>query len=155
MPLPLFVYGTLRDPDVLTLVLGHAVDPAPRIAALAPRHRVVFFPQRTYPALVPDPTTVAEGPLLRDLSAADLAALDLFEGDEYSRKAVEIIVSGTPERADVYWPEVPIQAGGPDWRLQDWTTRHKSAFLAAEARNITELRRNLSGLGQPSPRRGS
>ena len=133
---------------MLELLLGRRLPGAARPDALAPGHRVVFFPARSYPALVPDRASSAPGTLLVGLAAADLELLDRFEGEEYGRRAIEIIVSGTPARADVYWPRVKIPADAPDWRLADWTDRHKAAFLAAEARTIAELRRRPSGLQQ-------
>jgi hypothetical protein len=143
LSLPLFVYGTLRDPDVLRLVIGHPVAAASAVPAAAPGHRVVCFPGRTYPAIRREPGATALGLALHGLSATDLRLLDLFEGDEYVRGEVEIIVSGERQTADVYWPALPIPAAAPDWRLGDWTHRHKAAFLAAEADAIAELRRHV------------
>lgn len=142
----IFAYGTLRDPDVLKLVLGREVDPTAIAAAIAPGYRAVFFPGRTYPALLRDPSATAPGTLLTNLAAADLALLDLFEGDEYSRRAIEIIVSGQKATVDVYWPAQPISSDAPAWHLADWTARHKAAFLGVEADNLIVLRRRLTDL---------
>lgn len=142
----IFAYGTLRDSDVLRLVLGREVDPAAVTPATAPGYRAVFFPRRTYPALIRDPTATAAGTLLTSLAPADLALLDLFEGEEYARTSIEIIVSGQPATADVYWPTQPISPDAPAWHLADWTSRHKAAFLGGEADNLIELRRRLTEL---------
>jgi len=142
----IFAYGTLRDPDVLRLVLGRNVDPAAIAPATAPGHRAVLFPRRTYPALIDDPSATAPGTLLTNLTPADLALLDRFEGEEYSRRAIEIIVNGEPRTADVYWPTEPIPPDAATWHLADWTARHKAAFLAVEADNLIELRRRLTDL---------
>ena len=51
--MPLFVYGTLRDPDVLAAVLGH-----PHLlhqAAEANGYAALHYPGRSYPALVASP----------------------------------------------------------------------------------------------------
>ena len=50
----LFVYGTLRDPDVLGAVLGR---PATGLNAAAPGYAVVNYPGRVYPALLRRPAT--------------------------------------------------------------------------------------------------
>jgi len=146
MPQPLFVYGTLRDPDVLALVLGHPYPETDAEPATAPGCRVVLFPGRTYPALLAAPGEAAPGTLLHHLSGTDLAALDLFEGAEYQRRSLDVIVSGGHLAADVYWPATEIGGNAPDWRFADWVGRHKSAFLSAEVRGIEELRRHLSNL---------
>jgi gamma-glutamylcyclotransferase (GGCT)/AIG2-like uncharacterized protein YtfP len=149
MTLPsLFVYGTLRDPDVRTLVLGRPIAPANALPATAPGHAAVFYPGRTYPALIEAPGGAAPGTLLTGLTADDLAVLDAFEGPEYARRPVEIIVSGTPRTADVYWPAIEIVATAPPWHLGAWTSRHKAAFLAAETRNLAELRQHLTDLAR-------
>jgi len=141
-----FAYGTLRDPDVLRLVLGRIIDPATVTPATAPGHRAVFFPGRTYPALIADSAASAPGTLLTSLAPGDLALLDLFEGDEYVRGCIEIIVSGQRAAADVYWPQKPVPPDAPAWHLADWTARHKAAFLGTEADNLIELRRRLTEL---------
>ena len=142
MPRPLFVYGTLRDPDVLELVLGRVLAGA---AATAPGYRAVGMPGRSYPGLRRQPGATAEGLLLSGLSGTDLALLDLFEGEEYSRGDIEIIVTGRVVVTDVYWPVPPMPADAGEWRLAEWRARHKNAFLAAERESIAELRRRLSG----------
>jgi hypothetical protein len=130
---PLFVYGTLCDADVRRHVLGAGaggISPSP---AIAPDHRVVAWPPRTYPAIAAAPGSAAPGLLLADLTTADLDRLDVFEGAEYIRRQIEIIVSGKTARADVYWPALPLPPSAPTWNLDDWRLRHKAAFLAAEA----------------------
>ena len=143
---PLFVYGTLRDADVLAAVLGRLDGQKTAIAASAPGYRAVFVPDRTYPALLADRTATAPGLLLKGLAQADVALLDFFEGEEYSRGAIEIIVSGEPVAADVYWSVVPVPADAPQWELEAWAGRYKAAFLAAETETIAQLHRRLSSL---------
>jgi gamma-glutamylcyclotransferase (GGCT)/AIG2-like uncharacterized protein YtfP len=156
----LFVYGTLRDPDVLGLVLGRTAEAGQMRPATAAGYRVVVFPGRTYPGLRRAAGAIAVGTLLTGLSAADLDLLDRFEGEEYRRGPIELIVSGAAARADVYWPAQSIPADAADWRLPDWTRRYKAGFLATEAESLAELRRHLTDLpraaaGAPPQRRKS
>ena len=65
MTLPLFVYGTLRDPDLLAAVLGRKLRPGGQHMARAPGFRAVHYPGRIYPALIRVPGAAAEG-LLED-----------------------------------------------------------------------------------------
>jgi len=139
----LFVYGTLRDRDVLSRVLGRV--PGTTLEARAPDCRVVYYPGRSYPALVRgEPGVAAEGLLLTDLNAPDFEVLDAFEGDEYVRGPIEIIVNGALGTADVYWPVAAIAADAAGWSLADWTARHKAAFLATETQSVAELRQRLT-----------
>jgi hypothetical protein len=60
MTLPLFVYGTLRDPDLLAAVLGRKLRPAGQHVARAPGFRAIYYPGRIYPALIREPGAAAE-----------------------------------------------------------------------------------------------
>ena len=141
---PLFVYGTLRDPDVLRLVLGAMPDPASVLLADAPDCRAVYYPQRTYPALVPLLGATAPGLLLTALTPADLTVLDGFEGLEYSRGGVDVIVGGVRSSADVYWPVATISPEAESWSLAGWVARHKTAFMGTETQRVAELRHRLA-----------
>ncbi|MBL7495838.1 gamma-glutamylcyclotransferase [Frankia sp. CNm7] len=80
-PAPLFVYGSLRFPEVLHVLIDR--DPT-RVPASALGWRVVTLPERVYPAVIPDPHTAAPGHLLTDLTPAEWDTLDAFEADIYT-----------------------------------------------------------------------
>ncbi|KKB11112.1 hypothetical protein VE25_14990 [Devosia geojensis] len=126
---PLFVYGTLRDPDIRAAVLGRDVEAEP---ATLPGYRTVFYPGRSYPALAPAQGQRAHGLLLTGLTGADLAMLDAFEAHEYRRDAVRVATGRGAVVAETYMPVVEIGAGAREWTLEDWTVRHKTAMLAGE-----------------------
>jgi gamma-glutamylcyclotransferase (GGCT)/AIG2-like uncharacterized protein YtfP len=143
--MPLFAYGTLRDPDVLARVLGHTI-PVDRLrAGIALNHQVVFFPRRTYPALRQAPGTRAPGTLIDGLTNDDLTALDAFEGDEYQRGQIEVSSGGASETAAVYWPSTTIEAG-TEWRFEDWLRQHKAVFLAAGTADNAAWRAQLTAM---------
>lgn len=119
--LPLFVYGTLRAPELVATVLGH---PASGIDAVARGHGVVLYPGRSYPALIRTPGRDAPGLLLSGLTAEDIALLDLFEGAEYARRPLKVRVEDRPVSAEAYWPKAAIGRNAPAWRYQDWRARH-------------------------------
>lgn len=130
--LPLFVYGTLRDADIVSLVLGRtvAIDTLPE--ATAPDYVAVPYPDRTYPALTQKIGASAPGRLLVNLSRADLARLDAFEGEEYHRDTISVLSGGQTLLALCYLPTRPVNADALPWSLADWHSRHKPAMLAAE-----------------------
>lgn len=139
-PLPLFAYGTLRAPELLAAVIGH---PAPAVDAIARGHRVVYYPGRTYPALIVARGHDAPGTLISGLSQQDITQLDLFEGTEYERRGIKVRVDGKLVSAEVYWPLVPIGADAPSWRYEDWRARHPAVgstdgAVALRARLIAE-----------------
>ena len=140
---PLFVYGTLQDVDILGAVLGRQVDDVAHKNASAPDYRAVVFPGRVYPALVPATGQHAAGLLLTCLTFADLAALDAFEGDEYRRGSIDVVVDGTTILAEAYLPVMPIPATQPAWTLAEWTTHHKPSVLQGEIETAMALRKRL------------
>ena len=73
MDRPLFVYGTLRDPDLLAAVLGRPLQAGEVIAAAAPGFRATHYPNRVYPALIRAPGGFAEGLVL--LGSAGLTGI--------------------------------------------------------------------------------
>ncbi|PWN44454.1 hypothetical protein IE81DRAFT_340100 [Ceraceosorus guamensis] len=107
-----FFYGTLIHPAVLRRIIGRACD-LPVSLAILPGYTAQRVHHAEYPALVslPDlPDLLAKsdrnshsytrGVLVKGLSAADVLALDTFEGDEYARTAVELIDLGNPQAND-------------------------------------------------------
>ena len=129
---PLFLYGTLRDSDILTAVLGRPVGGDQLVAATAPACAAVYFPDQLYPALVRRSGSVAPGLLLMHASEDDLRALDAFEGDEYRRGSLEVTTATGLLAAEVYWPAVAVAPSAPDWTLERWSHEHKPYVLARE-----------------------
>jgi hypothetical protein len=143
MTLPLFVYGTLCDPDLRAAVLGRTLPPEAVHVARAPGFRAVHYPDRIYPALLRAPGAAAEGLLLLGLTPFERDLLDAFEGDEYRRGPVAAMLEEELHEADAYLPAIAIGADAPDWTLLRWQTEHKSRVLAAETATADELRQRL------------
>jgi len=91
--LPLFIYGSLRDPAVRARLLGRRTDltTGPAILHGHVRQRVPDF---DYPFVLPAaPAAQVEGELLLGLSEADYALLDVYEDVEdglYRRAVVTV-----------------------------------------------------------------
>jgi gamma-glutamylcyclotransferase (GGCT)/AIG2-like uncharacterized protein YtfP len=83
----LFAYGTLTDPEICGGLLGRMPTSIPAVLRGYARHDVRG---EAYPAIVPQHGGSVRGRLYGDLSAGDLALLDAYEGDEYSRSRVEV-----------------------------------------------------------------
>lgn len=103
--LPLFIYGSLRDPRVRTRVLGERTDLSTRPAVLH-GHVRLMVPGFGYPFVAPaGPDDNVDGELLLGLRPADFVTLDVYEDVEdglYVRDAVTVRMPNGPERAWVY-----------------------------------------------------
>jgi hypothetical protein len=143
----LFAYGTLREPLILAGVLGHPLDGLELRPATAPGFRTVFYPGRIYPALVAAAGEIAEGLAVGGLSRADLAVLDLFEGNEYERRAIAIDVAATSVAAEFYWPVAAIGPDATAWSFAEWRRQHGDAMIVEEGETAATLRRQLIEMG--------
>jgi|GEM_PF-3655614 len=83
--LPLFVYGTLRIPSVLTALLGQKqISSRPAILNSVKR---LCIQKEVYPGLVEGAWgSLVKGDLLFGLSRQDEELLDRFEGEEYQKE---------------------------------------------------------------------
>jgi gamma-glutamylcyclotransferase (GGCT)/AIG2-like uncharacterized protein YtfP len=141
--LPLFAYGTLRDPQLLAAVLGRPLRPGGLHPAVAPGFRAVHYPGRIYPALIRAPGAVAEGLLLVDLTPFERDLLDAFEGDEYRRNTIAVMLGEELHEADAYLPAIAVANAGEDWSLGRWQAEHKPRVLGAEAATASDIRTKL------------
>jgi nudix-type nucleoside diphosphatase (YffH/AdpP family) len=85
-----------------------------------------------FPLIVAAAGHEAEGLVLPDLSADDLARLDFYEGGfGYHRRTVPLAAGqGT---AAVYFPEPGLWQPGAPWRLANWVARYGAAVTATAA----------------------
>ena len=116
MTLPLFVYGSLRDPSVRARLFGPRPD-LTTCAATLPGHLRVTVPSFGYPFLVPadvatDPDAQVGGELLLGLRAEDYPVLDRYEDMDdgfYVRARVTVQTASGPRDAWAYLrgPDAP------------------------------------------------
>jgi len=143
MATPLFVYGTLRDPELLAGVLARPLRANAALAAVAPGFRAVLYPNRIYPALRRAPGEAAPGLLLMDLSPFERDLLDAYEGEEYQRQLLPVIIGEELHEAEAYLPTIGVPADAPGWSLEHWQATHKSRVLRAECAAADQLRHKL------------
>lgn len=104
-----FAYGTLRDPNLLAVVLGHLFLGVRRPAVLHGFRRKKV-PGYDFPVIIPHEGGRIDGVLLEGLSTEDLANLDNYEDVSaglYERAEGEVTIDDEPEpnprlRAFVY-----------------------------------------------------
>jgi gamma-glutamylcyclotransferase (GGCT)/AIG2-like uncharacterized protein YtfP len=119
----LFVYGTLRFPDVLRAILGRVPDLTP---ATARGWRVAALLGRRYPGLVVDPDGCAAGLLLTGLTADEQRILDAFEDDLYDLRRLPLD-GGRHGWAYVWTADAEVAAD--DWDPERFTEQHLSAYV--------------------------
>lgn len=119
-----FVFGTLRDTELLKVVLGHLPKMRPACLLAA---RTVFAAGQDFPISIPaGDGEVSEGLLLEGLSAADLVRFDFYElGFGYCRTTAEVTdAEGETVRAEIFRPDGPTLQPGERWDLSEWQQRY-------------------------------
>jgi len=139
----LFVYGTLRDPDLLAGVLNRPLRADRMLPATAPGFAALHYPNRIYPALVRRPGATAEGLVLTDLTPFEKDLLDAFEGAEYRRQIIPVMIAEELHEAFAYLPAIAIPADAPAWTLSTWQINHKPRVLLSERAGADEIRLKL------------
>ena len=109
-----FTYGSLMFDEVWRqVVTGHYRS---QVAVLR-HHQRHALTGLSYPGVVAAPGEQVEGLLYLDVSAGDLARLDAFEGSEYRRDAVQVLLaSGEPASAWTYIWLDPQRLSGQPWQ---------------------------------------
>ena len=125
---PLFVFGTLLDNDVLSIVLGPSSRPRLTPAVLSD-FRCARVSDETYPVLVADPGAEARGALLMDLSKEDWARIRFFESDEYALDYCSVTLVGGSLVEAQYCAESTVAGVAEEWTLAWWQQHHKRRFI--------------------------
>ncbi|GAA3225488.1 gamma-glutamylcyclotransferase family protein [Actinocorallia longicatena] len=117
----LFVYGTLRFPDVLSALLG-------RVPVMSPGRvegwRVAALAGRVYPGLVRAEGAAAEGVVLSGLSEDELVVLHAYEDVEYDIAVLDL-TDGRPALAYLWKGE----ALAADWDVAGFATTELAAYV--------------------------
>lgn len=133
----LFLYGTLRDPELFEVAAGVGLRARP--ARLAD-HRAVWARGENFPLIIEDAGRTADG-LLVEVGEAEKARLDFYElGFRYTIRPVEVTVQDGHLKALVYFPDPGIWDEGEAWSLAEW-----QAGFGREAREAAREYMRLYG----------
>lgn len=139
----LFFYGTLRHIPLLEIVLGRAITPDQISNGIAKDHAVYAVKNADYPIIAPldlpsdapDPSG-AKGILVSDLSEADIARLDFYEGGyDYALTYIVVQSDQGPMPAQIYFPRPERFEPVGLWDFDNWLTNwgEMTCLAATEA----------------------
>jgi len=128
----LFVYGTLRSPDLMTAVSGR--NQAPGVAAQLAGYGVFPLQGNVVPFIAAQEDGVAEGVIFADLDDQQMARLDHYEGAFGYRLADVTVQTATGGReVKCYLPPQDIAPGRGVWSLESWEADHLAPAILAAA----------------------
>jgi Gamma-glutamyl cyclotransferase, AIG2-like len=138
----LFFFGSLMDADLLALVTGRAAtDFSTALAVLHgfERRRAIG---ESFPIIVPHPGGRVDGVLVQDLTDADLARVQFFEGSDYALHPFTVDCAGERVEVQVFLPTARLEAEEATWDFEAWVeTERAMCFALAE-----ELMSHYGGL---------
>ena len=127
---PVFFYGTLRDQDLLALVLDRSdLSDLKQSPASVEDHRVGRVAGQSFPMLFKAPGQAAHGVLVYGLSVEDRARLDFFEDSDYAFASIEVIDAGAKVSAIVYTPSEKLRDSGESWDFDRWRAEDKALLI--------------------------
>jgi hypothetical protein len=122
----LFVYGTLRDPELFHAVAGRPLSAfSPRPLRLA-GFRAARLAHAPFPALVRAEGASVAGLVLSGVDRGTLARLVRYEGPAYELRCVR-----EHGALFAFVPRSDVELVAEDWRFEEWRRARKPAVLSA------------------------
>lgn len=126
----IFTYGSLMFPQIWQRVVRGDYRSAP---ATAPGYARYALADDTYPGMIVSEKATAEGLLYFNVDAQDVAALDAFEGGEYRRDQIAVVInSGEIVIACTYIFMAEQRLSGLPWEPQAF---QMSRFIGSYCRD--------------------
>lgn len=137
--LPLFVFGTLMDEDVLRWVTGMSLSELELQPAVVKGFQRRQVKGECFPLLVPSEQGKVSGLLISGLTQLALQRAQFFEGEQY--QLTHIIAEGMPDSHSRILKEGELSAQyfadtqmydieDCDWSIQSWRDSEKHDFLS-------------------------
>jgi len=123
-----FFYGALRYQPLLELVLGRSLD-VDLIETALPDHVVRSVSGSFYPMIQRAAGEDAPGVLIADLTEADLARLDFYQGGHGCKTTEVTLANGA--QALAYLPAPGRAVDGDIWSLDRWIGRWSPLIMVA------------------------
>ena len=126
----LFFFGTLRDRELLEIVLDRSVAPGEMRPARAPGFATHRLDGQAYPHLVEEQGGVAQG-IVFEAGPDELARLDYFEEAEYGLTPIRVETDAGPVNAHYYRSTEKLRPGDGLWDYAAW--QREGRAVAREA----------------------
>ena len=126
----IFVYGSLLFDEVIQAVTGKIFRSQKALLDGYRRYMVMdgSLP-RGYPGIVKQPGYTVLGKLLLQVDDQSQALLDIFEGKEYTRAIVDVLIDGKTIPAQSYIYNFPENLDRY-WTPQKFQEKHLSDFIS-------------------------
>lgn len=131
--LPLFLFGTLRDPELFAVVFGRRQEALVCRPAHLPGQAAMRVEDGDFPVLVARPACRQPGLLVEGLQPGEVARAVFYESSGYRLAPVRLRVASSLATARAFLPTGRLPASGVRWRLAPWQRRHGRRVVLAAA----------------------
>jgi gamma-glutamylcyclotransferase (GGCT)/AIG2-like uncharacterized protein YtfP len=112
----LFAYGTLLFPEIVLKITGKSFKGNPALLKDYERRQVKGC---DYPAIINMHGSIVNGVLLENVDEKSIQLLAHFEGNEYEKRKVEVIVNNVKTTAVTFvWNENMVHLSKNDWDIK-------------------------------------
>lgn len=125
-----FAYGTLEVAELVEALVGRRLPGEPAVLRGWARR---MLRGAHYPGIAPRAGAETPGTLYAGVDAAELAALDRFEGELYERRQLEVETAAGARRRAFVWalrPELRSRLGEEPWDRERFVASHLREWLA-------------------------
>lgn len=129
MTQPLFVFGTLLDPDLVSVVIGTDISAFRTEPARVHGQKAVRAAHAAYPILIEHPEAVTHGLLIHGLTAEHVERIAFYETHEYELGDIHVHAEDEPTRARAFFSIDAVIPSDDTWKLADWQRTHKRLAL--------------------------
>ncbi|MEL6769277.1 MAG: gamma-glutamylcyclotransferase, partial [Pseudomonadota bacterium] len=130
---PIFFFGTLRDPELLSVVLGRSLKAGELRPARAAGVVAWQVAGEAYPMLRSDQAQAAEGVLFFPAAPDEVEALRFYEEAEYELLPISVAAGDDGFEALYFGATGRLAAGTGAWDFEGWRRQGRAVALAAAA----------------------
>lgn len=127
----LFFFGSLRDRDLLELVLARSLEPQTTIPAELPDHVACVLEDEAYPFLAERPGHRAHGIVVTGLSPGDLHRLKYYEAAEFRLTRQTVECADGPRDVCSFRATGTIRPTDRIWDFEHWLRDEKPVAIEA------------------------
>lgn len=137
--LPFFFYGSLQEPELLSIVLGRPADARALVPATLPGFEIRKVAGEAFPCLSPRTGGQAVGAIMDGVSEDEAARIIFFEDEEeFDLRPVTVETEDGPREARSFFPR-PFLSPGGGWSFGEWQATDRPLMIEC-AREIMALR---------------
>lgn len=135
-----FFFGTLKDKDLLEIVLDRQIDDSELLPAQLYGYKLVTTTHDKSPVLVEDEESSVNGAVFEAGNENEINRIDFFEDIEYKNTELETeLKDGTNVSARVYISTHLDTDYKQQWDFQAWQIKHKPTLLLLAKQWMTHL----------------